>query len=153
MAKTRETSNKKSIRDEKVKKKKEKERKKLERKENHKDGGASFDDMIAYVDENGMLTSTPPDITKRKKVIAADIEISIPKSEDLEPEEKIRNGIVAFFNESKGYGFIKDLANQQSVFVHINNVSEPLKENNKVTFEIEFRDKGPVAVNVKIDRG
>jgi cold shock CspA family protein len=56
---------------------------------------------------------------------------------------------VAFFNEAKGYGFIKDIKTQESFFVHINSLTEPLKENNKVTFELEMGPKGPNAVRVK----
>ena len=58
-------------------------------------------------------------------------------------------GTVKFFNEAKGYGFIKDLKTQESFFVHINSLTEALKENNKVTFELEMGPKGPNAVRVK----
>ena len=43
--------------------------------------------------------------------------------------------IITFFNEAKGYGFIKDSVSQDSVFLHINATSEAVKENMKVTFE------------------
>ena len=59
MGRSQETFNKKDVRSRKEKKRKEKEAKRLARKENEKKG--SLDDMIAYVDENGMLTSEPPD--------------------------------------------------------------------------------------------
>jgi cold shock CspA family protein len=62
----------------------------------------------------------------------------------------IRKGIVTFFNDSKGYGFIKDMETQESVFVHVNGLVESIKENNKVTFEVEMGQKGPNAVNVKL---
>lgn len=75
--------------------------------------------------------------------------MSVQKQEDMEPVDVIRTGIVTFFNESKGYGFIKDLQTQESIFVHINALSEPLKENNKVTFEVEMGPKGSNAVRVK----
>jgi cold shock CspA family protein len=65
----------------------------------------------------------------------------------------IRKGVISFFNESKGYGFIKDLKNQASVFVHINGLLEQVKENDKVTFEIEMTHKGASATKVQIDRG
>ena len=67
-------------------------------------------------------------------------------------EDLIRKGIVTFYNDSKGYGFIKDLETQESVFVHVNNTTEPIKENNKVTYEVEMGPKGPNAVRVKITR-
>jgi cold shock CspA family protein len=151
MGRPKETSNKKEVRNKNEKKRKEKEKKRLERRENSRDGN-SLDDMIAYVDEYGKISSTPPDLSLRKKVIAEDIQISIPKNRVSEARETIRKGIVTFFNDSKGFGFIKDLNTQESVFVHIRGLVDPIKENNKVTFEVERGKKGFNAVNVKIDR-
>ena len=59
---------------------------------------------------------------------------------------------MTFFNDSKGYGFIRDAETQESVFVHINNLTEPIKENNRVSFEVEMGPKGPNAVKVKLIR-
>ncbi len=148
MGRSQETFNKKEVRTKKEKKRKEKEKKKLARKENEKKG--SLDDMIAYVDENGMLTSTPPDPTKKKDVKLEDIEIGIPKGDSTEKMDPIRKGIVSFFNESKGYGFIKDSETKESVFVHVNNLLEEIKEGNIVIFEVEMGQKGPTAVKVKL---
>jgi cold shock CspA family protein len=151
MARSQETFGKKEVRIKKEKKRKEKEKKKLEKKEGR--DGNSLNDMIAYVDEFGNITSTPPDLTKRKIINAEDIQVSVPKSAASDPSEKIRKGIVSFFNDSKGFGFIKDSANQQSIFVHINGLLDSIKENNKVTFEIVNGTKGPNAINVKLDKG
>ncbi len=74
----------------------------------------------------------------------------MPKQAPPNPEDLIRKGIVTFFNDSKGYGFIKDLETQESVFVHINSLTEPIKENNKVIFEVEMGPKGANAVRVKL---
>lgn len=136
---------------EREKKKQKKQQDKKEKTEERKSSalkGKGLDDMMAYVDENGNLTATPQDPGKRKKVVAADIQIGVAKQEDIE-EETVRNGAVTFFNESKGYGFIRDLQTQESIFVHINAISEPIKENDKVTFEVEQGQKGPNAVKVK----
>ncbi|RYZ96849.1 MAG: cold shock domain-containing protein, partial [Sphingobacteriaceae bacterium] len=54
-----------------------------------------------------------------------------------------------FFNESKGYGFIRDGQTQESVFVHINSLAEEVREGDKVSFEVEQGQKGPNAVKVK----
>ena len=148
MGRSQETYHKKEVRSRKEKKRKDKEKKRLERKEGEKKGG--LDDMIAYVDENGRITSTPPDPTKKKEEIKLeDIEIGIPKKEDIE-EEIERTGVVTFFNDSKGYGFIKDSISGDSIFVHINNVIDEIKDGNKVSFEIEMGPKGPTAVKVKV---
>ena len=151
MAKSQETWNKKDREKKKQISKKDKAERKLERKENAKEG-KSFDDMIAYLDENGNLSSTPPDPRKRIEVNAEDIEIGVPKQKPVNPEDLIREGIVTFFNDAKGYGFIKDRETGQSIFVHINSVNEEIKENNKVSFEIEMGPKGANAVNVKLVR-
>lgn len=61
----------------------------------------------------------------------------------------IRNGVVTFFNDAKGYGFINDLQSQETVFVHVNQLTEPIKEKDKVVFETENGPKGLNAVRVK----
>jgi cold shock CspA family protein len=142
-----ETWNKKEREKKKQQSRKEKEERKQERKENAK--SKSLDDMLAYIDENGNISSTPPDPKKMKKVKLEDIEIGVPKHAPVDPADLIRTGIVTFFNESKGYGFIKDMETQESVFVHINGLKEAIKENNKVTFEVEMTQKGASAINVK----
>jgi cold shock CspA family protein len=132
-------------------KKKEKLEKKQERKENSKDGN-DLDSMLAYLDENGNLSSKPPDPRKKITVNAEDIDISVPKQKPINPEDLIRTGIVTFFNDDKGYGFIKDQESQESVFVHIKSLTEAIKENNKVSFEVEMGPKGASAINVKLVR-
>lgn len=144
-----ETWNKK----EREKKKRQNQKDKAERKQERKDNakpGKSLDDMLAYLDENGNLSATPPDPRKKIKVKLEDIEIGVPKQEPIDPAELIRKGTVTFFNDAKGYGFIKDLATQESIFVHINSSQDELKENSKVIFEVEMGPKGPNAVNVKL---
>lgn len=148
MAKSKETYNK--IEKEKIKqkKKKDKEKKKEERRANAPVGG--FDNMIAYVDENGNLSSTPPNPLNKKHVRAEDIEIGIPKNRNLETVELIRKGILTFFNESKGFGFIKDEDTHESIFTHINGHIDKLKENDRVSFRVERGQKGLNAVDVKL---
>src|SRR5688500_15925838 len=143
-----ETWNKKEREKKKQQNKKEKAERKLERKENGKES-KSFEDMLAYPDENGYLSSKTHDPRKKVMIKLEDIEIGIPKQVPVDPADLIRTGIVSFFNDSKGYGFIKDQETQESVFVHINSLTEEIKEHNKVTFEIEMGPKGANAVNVK----
>jgi len=148
MGRSTETFSKKEREKKKAKKHLDKKEKAEDRK-NSATKGMALEDMMAYVDDNGNITSTPPDPTKKKKVISVDdIQIGVPKQEDI-VEEIERNGSVTFFNDSKGYGFIRDLQSQESVFVHINALSEPIKEGDKVTFEIERGPKGLTAVKVK----
>ena len=131
----------------KAQKKKEKQARKEARKAEEKSG--SLEDMMAYVDENGNIVDTPPDENKKKKEIkASDIELGVPKKEEL-PEDSIFQGRVTFFNNDKGYGFIKDKHSQESYFVHMNNCQEPIGEGDNVQFELERGDKGMIAVKVK----
>ena len=105
--------------------------------------------MIAYVDENGHLSETPPDPTKKKKVIKAEnIEIGIPKREHIE-EDPIKKGKIAFFNSEKGYGFINEDDTGEKYFVHVNGLIDEVKEGDKVAFELEMGMKGLNAVRVK----
>lgn len=149
MSKSQETWNKKEAEKKRAKKKQDKEQKKEDRKANA-GGSSSFEDMLAYVDEYGNITSTPPDPLKKIVIKEEDIQIAIPKLADIAPVDTVRKGIVTFFNDSKGYGFIKDTDTQESIFVHINGLVDSIKENNKVSFEVEMGPKGPNAVNVKL---
>ncbi|MBD2705643.1 cold-shock protein [Spirosoma sp. BT702] len=58
-------------------------------------------------------------------------------------------GTVKFFNESKGFGFIKPDDGSEDVFVHISGTIEELRENDKVSYNVEQGKKGLNAVNVK----
>lgn len=147
MARSKETFNKKEVRKKQEKKRKDKEQRKLAKKDSETSG--NLNDMIAYVDEFGNITSTPPE--HQKEVInAEDIEISIPKKTAADVEDPTRQGTVSFFNDSKGYGFIRDSETKESVFVHANNLLEDIKEGNLVSFEKEKGPRGPSAIKVKI---
>ncbi len=150
MARSQQTFNKKEREKKKRKRKQEKRERREERKlEKAESGKKSFEDMLAYVDENGNLTDTPPDPLKKKVIKVEDIQLGVPQVTHEQMDSK-RNGTVKFFNSEKGFGFITDDQTKDSIFVHINNVSGELKENQKVTFETEKGPKGPVAVNVEI---
>ena len=144
------TFNKKEREKKKAKKKKEKEMKRLERKENSAGGG--LDAMMAYVDENGNLVDTPPDPTKKKEIKAEDIDLSQTRVVEKEDVTAEKTGKVDYYNSDKGYGFIKDSVTSDSIFVHINKSIDELKQDNKVTYEVEAGLKGPTAVRVKISK-
>lgn len=148
MGRSQETYNKKEVRNKKEKKRKVKEEKRIARKEIEKKG--SLEDMIAYVDENGMITSTPPDPGKKKDIKLEEIEIGVPSRDSEADTDPVRKGVVSFFNDSKGYGFIRDTETKESVFVHANNLLENIKEGNLVSFEIEKGRKGLAATQVKL---
>jgi cold shock CspA family protein len=146
MAKSQETWNKKEKEKKRQKKQEIKAQKREERKANSK--GGSLDNMIAYVDEYGNISSTPPDPTKKQRINAESIEIGVPRRKNEEVDIN-RKGTVTFFNESKGFGFIKDSDSQESIFTHINGHIDMIKENDRVTFQVEQGQKGLNAVRVK----
>lgn len=150
MSKPQQTRNKKELEAKRQKKKEEKEKRKEERKS--KAGDGSFESMIMYVDENGNFTSTPPDPTRKSKIVAEDIEVGVPRRVASEESNEARTGVVSFFNTSKGFGFIKDLKSQESIFTHINSHHDAIKEGDKVTFQVEQGPKGLNAVDVKLVR-
>jgi cold shock CspA family protein len=150
MAQSRETQSKKEVEKKKAQKKKEKEQRKEERKASK--GGGNFEDMIAYVDENGNLSSTPPDPTKKRVIKEEEVQIGVPRQAAASPMDYIRKGVMSYYNDAKGYGFIKDSQSHDSVFVHMRNFADPIKLNDTVTFEVENGPKGPSAVNVKLAR-
>jgi len=149
MGRSQETFGKKEVRKKKDKKRKDKEQKRAIKKSEGKK--SNFDDMIAYVDEFGMISSTPPDPDKKKiDVEVESIELKITKNNPQSSPDFVRKGIVSTFNKSKGYGFIRDLSSNQSVFVHVNSLLESIKENDVVVFEIGKGMKGPAAMKVKL---
>lgn len=64
----------------------------------------------------------------------------------------MKKGTVKFFNEGRGYGFIKDSETEQDYFVHVSGLIDAIKENDQVTFDLQEGKKGLNAVNVKLDK-
>lgn len=62
----------------------------------------------------------------------------------------MKEGTVKFFNESKGFGFIKPSDSSEDVFVHVSGLIDQIRENDRVKFEVESGRKGLVAVNVEV---
>ena len=147
MAKSQQTFSKRERKKKKAKKRKEKLERKLERRAETAEGLNQGPEFM-YVDENGNLSTEKPDPTKVEEISIEDINVSTPKLADRVDTSVIRKGIVKFFNEEKGYGFITDQKTQESIFVHIAQLDEPLKQQNKVSFETEMGPKGKMAVNV-----
>lgn len=140
--------NKRELEKKREQKRQEKQKRKEERKANAGDG--SFENMIAYVDENGVITDTPPDTSNKQDIDIEDIAISVPKKEEREEEETTLTGRVEYFDASKGYGFIKNAANTEKYFFHISSAPASITEGNKVTFELERGKKGMNAVNISL---
>ncbi len=61
----------------------------------------------------------------------------------------MKTGTVKFYNETKGFGFIKDADSPNEYYVGSSGLTENIKDNDKVSFELEKGTKGLNAVNVK----
>ena len=119
------------------KKKQAKRLEKQKRREERQAGGSSsLDDMIAYVDENGNITDTPPQLRPKVEIQLEDIVIATPKKEDIAAEPL------------KGYGFIKDLASTEKYFFHISSAPEGIGEGRIVLFELMRGTRGMNAVKI-----
>jgi len=145
MAKSRETFNKREKEKQRQREKQQKREKIKERKANHVKG-KSLDQMMAYIDENGNITSTPQDPRRRSAVKIEDIQIGVPQRP--EGDSPLNEGIVEYFNEAKGFGFIVD-GNGGKYFFHVNQVLKPVAENDKVSFQPEKTPKGWSAIDVR----
>lgn len=146
MAKSKETFNKKEKEKLRQKQKQEKKEKMEERKANQVKG-RSLDDMMAYIDEDGNIVSSPPDPKKKRVYNLEEIEIGVPKSVEVEGDN-LHEGRIDYFNESKGFGFIIDTRGEK-IFFHVNQLTEQVRERDKVSFEVERGPKGWNAVGVK----
>ncbi|MCJ7935208.1 MAG: cold shock domain-containing protein [Chryseobacterium sp.] len=63
----------------------------------------------------------------------------------------MQQGTVKFFNEAKGFGFISPADGSKDIFVHSSGLaSRSIRENDKVTFDVQKGEKGLNAINVKL---
>jgi cold shock CspA family protein len=144
MARSKESSNKREKEKQRQKEKKEK-REKMEERRANQSKGKGLDDMLAYVDENGNITSTPPDPEKRKVINSEDIEIGVPKRTEI--DDPLKEGKIDYFDKNKGFGFI--IQNDgNKIFFHINQATYPVKEGDVVNYTVERGPKGWNAVDV-----
>ncbi|MGQ1946525.1 cold-shock protein [Geofilum sp. OHC36d9] len=62
----------------------------------------------------------------------------------------MNKGVVKFFNETKGFGFIKDEDSSEEYFVHVSGLIDTVNENDEVVFDLAEGRKGLNAINVKL---
>lgn len=145
MGRSQETFNKK----EKEKKRLQKRREKGEKKEERKQAAATgtkktFEEMLAYVDEDGNLTDLPPDA--RTSSTGSGPKVHRDTSEN---PSSVKTGKVVFFDAAKGYGFVEDSKNGKRVFVHQNSTPVAIKMNDILEFTVVKGAKGLQASSIK----
>jgi cold shock CspA family protein len=148
MAKSQQTFSK-SEKEKKRIKKREDKRKKMEARKAAKEENGTAGIQFAYVDHYGNLVDTPPDPEAKVEFELEDIQISTTKKEDLPEEDPVKKGKVSFFDTSKGFGFIIDAVSGEKFFTHVSGLIDEIKENDKVSFELEKGMRGMNAVKVK----
>ena len=144
MARPNGMSNKREKEKQRQKEKKEK-REKMEERRANQAGGKSLDDMMAYIDEDGNISSTPPDPQKKKVFNLEDIQIGVPKQ--VESDDPLKEGKIDYYDGSKGFGFIIQ-TNGDKVFFHINQATYQFQEGDRVNYTVEKGPKGWNAVGV-----
>ncbi|VTR54019.1 cold-shock protein [Sphingobacterium thalpophilum] len=136
MSKSQITFNKK----EREKKKMLKKQHKIEKKEFNKtnnDKGKSLEEMFAYVDEYGNISDRPP--VKLSETERANLSVA---------QDTYSLGKVVHYNETSGYGFIRDNETQQSVYFNDRLVGWKLQLNQKVRFKFKTAKQGAQVTEV-----
>jgi len=144
MGRSQESFRKKEQQKKREQKKKEKELRKENRSSNS-DKGKSFEDMLAYVDEYGNITTEKPEETKKEDIKLEDIQISIPKM--TEEDERI-SGKVKYLNEERGYGFLHT-SHGERVFFLLAEAPQAIQLDDNVTFKVVKSPKGLQASEIE----
>lgn len=132
MGQSQQTFRKKEIAKQKLQKRKAKEEKRESRGENN-DKGKSFEEMFAYVDENGNISDTPP----VKKYEFKEEDLLTPTFEDV-----YSFGKVSFYNEAGQYGFIRDNETRENVYFNFKILGFVLQQDQKVKFKSRSSKQG-----------
>lgn len=146
MGRSQETFRKKENIKKREQKKKEKEQKKENRLTNSSKG-KSFEDMIAYVDENGNLTTEKPMESKKRSVNLEDIAISTPRTVE---GDDTHQGKVSYCNDERGFGFINDQFGER-VFFLLAEAPKNIQVDAKVTFKVQKGPKGLQASEIALE--
>lgn len=128
----------------KAKKKQEKNLRREERKTNN-NKGQSLESMYAYVDENGIISTTPPDKKEKRDIRIDNILLG---ARPILSESIAKTGVISFYSD-KGYGFITDDKTHEKIFFHNSDVLHPVKLKDKVSFEKKNTPRGENAINLK----
>ncbi|WP_437918874.1 cold-shock protein [Sphingobacterium sp. LRF_L2] len=141
MAKSQLTFKKKETAKKKLQKKQEKQERRESNKANN-DKGKSLEEMFAYVDEFGNISSTPP--TQTYKFKEEDLHRPVVSEDDY------LYGKVSYYNETGHYGFIRDNESGETVYFNDNLAGMVLKLNQKVKYKSRRSKQGNQISEVEI---
>ena len=106
--------------------------------------------MIAYVDENGVITDTPPTTNEKPQEIdISTIEVSTPRKTDEPVITEYEGRVVILQYVTKGYGFIKKPEKCREVLFPCKRLQDEVTDGNLVTFKLERGPRGMNAVEIK----
>lgn len=94
-------------------------------------GSRSFEDMLAYVDENGVLHTSQEDVKPREEVGISEIEVSVPRQSEIEDEEPMSGRVD--IHRFEGIRLHKDASDGEKYFFHITNAPAGIAEGDRVT--------------------
>jgi len=114
------------------------------RKEARERGELKQEEFV-YVDHLGNFTDTPPDPAEKEEIKLESINLGAAKNQDF--DEKIQ-GKVTFYDNEKGFGFIKNITSQESYFFHFSECKDTLAQGDKVEFDTVRGEKGLNAVKI-----
>lgn len=146
MAKPKQTSQKSEREKKKKIKQREKEEKRIQRKATS-NKGKGFEEMLAYMDHNGQISSTPPDPKLKVEVKLEDIQMGA-RSFIVDRGTEIKTGRIAIFNSERNFGFIKDSLSQEKIFFHISDTNYQVNEGDLISYELKSGPKGFSAGNI-----
>ncbi len=113
------------------------------------------DKQMAVKEDKINLKREEQRLKEKEQKLKEEEKINLKEGRGAEDEkkEKILNGTVKWFNDAKGYGFIKREDKEKDIFVHLSDVQKSglkhLKKGDKLTFEVNYSDKGLSAVNLQ----
>lgn len=78
------------------------------------------------------------------------LSLQINYQKSITTTNKMKEGTVKFFNEAKGFGFVKETSSGQEYFVHVTGLVDKIRENDTITFDLKEGKKGLNAVDVRL---
>jgi CspA family cold shock protein len=89
-------------------------------------------------------------VDRKESSLYMKIMLSLPINYQISITNTMKEGTVKFFNEAKGFGFVKETSTGQEYFVHVTGLVDKVRENDTITFDLKEGKKGLNAVEVRL---